>query len=163
MDGLADVYIALGSNLDNPQAHLESALSEIEKTPGIAQVRSSRFYRTTPVGGPPGQADYINAAARMKTNISPELLLKTLQEIEQAHGRVRHVRWGARTLDLDILLYGQRVIDDVDLIIPHPRMHERAFVLIPLLDIAPGDLDIPGKGLLNALVAGISRNGVSEI
>ena len=158
--GVVEAYIALGSNLENPQAQIASALHEIATVPGIHLEKQSRFYDTTPVGGPDGQPDYINAAALIETSLSPTELLLTLQEIELQHGRVRSERWGARTLDLDILLYDALAMETADLTIPHPRMHERAFVLIPLLDVADAELAIPGHGPLGDLVAKLSSEGV---
>lgn len=130
------VYIGLGSNIGDRRAHLRRALEMLDETPGIAVRRISRFVETEPVGPP--QARYLNAAARMDADASPEDLLRRLQEVEAALGRDRsgEVRWGPRTCDLDILLMDDLVMDTPELTIPHPRMHERSFVLRPLAEIA---------------------------
>jgi 3-oxoacyl-[acyl-carrier protein] reductase len=134
-------YIALGSNLGPREEHLRRTVELLELQPGI-QVRAvSRWHETAPVGGPAGQGSYLNGVAELAVELSAEQLLRVLLSIESQQGRVRTERWGARTLDLDLLLYGHDVIDrhdpDCDLTVPHPRMHERAFVLEPLVEIAP--------------------------
>jgi 2-amino-4-hydroxy-6-hydroxymethyldihydropteridine diphosphokinase len=103
----------------------------------VRVVRVSRFIETSPVGGPPGQPPYLNATAELATTLGPQALLGVMQEVESAFGRTREVRWGPRTLDLDLLLYGDRVIDTPALKVPHPPMHTRRFVLEPLCEIAP--------------------------
>jgi 2-amino-4-hydroxy-6-hydroxymethyldihydropteridine diphosphokinase len=132
---MAQAYIGLGANLGQARATLERAASELAQTPGISSLRLSHFYRTAPIdsGGP----DYVNAVASLHTTLSPFELLDLLQAIELAHGRLRPYRNAPRTLDLDLLLYDDQVIDTLRLIVPHPRMHERAFVLEPLRDLAP--------------------------
>jgi len=131
-------YIGLGSNLGDRTGHLEEAVAALHAVPGVRVLAVSAPLETAPVG-PPGQGPYLNAAARIETSLEPEALLGELLAIERAHGRIRdrEQRWGPRTLDLDLLLFGDRVmaIDGLDL--PHPRMHERAFVLRPLLDVGP--------------------------
>lgn len=130
-------YVGLGSNLEDPQSHVRSAMRELGELPQTLCLRSSALYRTAPIG-PPGQPDYINAAVALRTRLEPYALLKALQEIEHRHGRRRDgERWGPRTLDLDLLLYAQLRLHEPDLILPHPRMAERAFVLLPLAEIAP--------------------------
>lgn len=129
------VYIALGSNLGVPKEHLTQALDAIARLPDTTLVQTSQWYRTAPIGGPADQPDFLNAVCRVDTGLEPEALLKALQAIEQEAGRVRLERWGPRTLDLDIILYGNREQDDPNLTLPHPRAHERAFVLVPLADI----------------------------
>ncbi len=137
---MTPVYIGLGSNLSgskqHPSQHLESALKTINKSSKIDNLSYSSFYRSRPIG-PQDQPDYINAVATFKTSLSPIQLLDYLQDIETSHGRVRTERWGARTLDLDILFYGNLTIDSDRLTVPHPRLGERAFVLAPLLEISP--------------------------
>jgi 2-amino-4-hydroxy-6-hydroxymethyldihydropteridine diphosphokinase len=128
--------IALGSNIGASQAILEGALKTLEQTPGITIKAKSSWYKTAPIGGP-SQPDYLNGAAILQVQLSPQQLLKTLLEIEQEFGRVRQERWGPRTLDLDVLLFDDLIIETPDLQIPHPRMTERAFVLVPLAEIAP--------------------------
>ncbi|MFO7958198.1 MAG: 2-amino-4-hydroxy-6-hydroxymethyldihydropteridine diphosphokinase [Candidatus Brocadiia bacterium] len=130
-------FVGMGSNLGNRRAILCGALRALRRHPGITVCSVSSFLRTEPVGGPPGQGEFLNGAVRLATALSPHELLEVLQQVEDEFGRERDVRWGPRTLDLDILLYGRRVIDEPDLKVPHPRMHERRFVLQPLCQIAP--------------------------
>jgi 2-amino-4-hydroxy-6-hydroxymethyldihydropteridine diphosphokinase len=127
--------IALGSNLGQSEQILKSALNLLHASPGVTVLHQSSLYQTTPVGPP--QPDYVNACAVVETRLDPEDLLARLLQIEQQFGRVRQERWGARTLDLDLLLFGDRILKTADLEIPHPRMGDRAFVLIPLAEIAP--------------------------
>ncbi|GAA3927522.1 2-amino-4-hydroxy-6-hydroxymethyldihydropteridine diphosphokinase [Litoribacillus peritrichatus] len=127
-------YIGLGSNLESPITQLRSAVAAIQALPQIHSVESSCVYNTTPVG-PQDQPDYTNAALKISTSLTAIELLDTLQAIENAHGRVRTLRWGARTLDLDILLFNDEVIDHPRLTVPHREMLNRNFVLIPLADI----------------------------
>lgn len=148
----ARAYIGIGGNLDDPVSQVRRALQALAVLPACRRVACSPLYRTAPVGGPPDQPDYINAVAALDTTLAPKNLLAALQALEEARGRVRTERWGPRTLDLDLLLYDRRVSDDPALTLPHPRLHERAFVLYPLYDIAP-DLDIPGRGSLVELMA----------
>lgn len=128
-------YIGLGSNLAEPLAQVESAARELAALPGCELLALSPRYRSAPMG-PADQPDYINAVAALATQLEPLALLDALQAIEQQHGRQRLVHWGARTLDLDLLLYGQQQIDHPRLRVPHPGLLERAFVLVPLADIA---------------------------
>lgn len=145
------VYIGLGSNLDNPLEQVRQAIESLSRTPQIEVVRVSSLYRSHPLG-PPGQPDYINAVMAIETSLSAEALLDVLQAIELSQGRVRDgERWGPRTLDLDILLYGDVVMEQPRLKIPHPGLHERSFVLYPLLEIAP-ELLVPGHGALVKLL-----------
>ncbi len=130
-------YIALGSNLGERKAYLDAALAELRRHPGIVVSHVSRYWETAPVGGPPGQGPYLNAAARLETELGPRELLKALLSTEQRLGRVRAERDGPRIIDLDLLLYGNDVIQEPDLVVPHPRFHERTFVLGPLAEIAP--------------------------
>ena len=130
MSQLFTVYIALGSNLDDPMTHLQVALAEISALEQTKIIQSSSFYRTKPIG--PEQPDIINAVIQVKTGLQPYDLLHALQKIELEHGRERIIRFGARTLDLDILLFDDVKMDDAELTIPHPRMQDRNFVLIPL-------------------------------
>lgn len=144
-------YIGIGSNLNNPVAQLQQAFQGLAELPASRLIARSPLYRTAPVGGPAGQPDYVNAVAALDTALNPDELLTALQAMEIQQGRVRTVRWGPRTLDLDVLLYGSLQRDDLRLILPHPRLHERAFVLYPLYDLAP-DLMIPGRGSLTELL-----------
>lgn len=135
---LNDAYIALGSNLGDRESSIRGALDALDAHKDIDLVASSTIIETDPVG-PPGQGPYLNAAACIRTAYSARRLLDTLLSIEQCHGRNRRAeqRWGPRTLDLDLLIYADQVIDEPGLCIPHPRLHEREFVLIPLAEIAP--------------------------
>jgi len=143
-------YIALGSNLDQPIEQLKAAILSLQKIPDTHFICASHFYQTTPVGFI-NQPDFINAVACLKTTLPPETLLSALQTIENNQGRMRKQINGPRTLDLDILLYGNQIMSDSDLTIPHPRLPERAFVLIPLLEIAP-ELILPdGKAAKDCL------------
>ena len=131
--------LGLGSNVGDRRAHLRAAVAGL---PGVVAV--SRFIETEPVGGPP-QGPYLNAAVVIETDLDPRQLLQLAHDLEDAAGRERAERWGPRTLDVDILLYGDRIVDEPDLIVPHPRLAERAFVLEPLREIAP-DWVVPGRG-----------------
>ena len=133
-------YIALGSNLGDRRAMIARAIRRVDQHAGIAVERVSSIIETEPVG-PPGQGPYMNAAVRVRTGLDPRGLLEALLAIEIELGRDRSadsVRWGARVIDLDLLVFGQLVIDEPGLRVPHPRLHERVFVLIPLAEIAPG-------------------------
>jgi 2-amino-4-hydroxy-6-hydroxymethyldihydropteridine diphosphokinase len=152
-------YVALGSNLGDRRAHLDAALSALDALPGTRLDAVSAIYETAPVG-PPGQQDYLNAVARLSTTLAPLALLDALLSIEQSRGRVRAERWGPRTLDLDLLVHGDAVLSDPRLTLPHPRLHERAFVLTPLADLAP-DLRVAGRTVAQHLAladrAGVRR------
>src|SRR5262245_13752492 len=132
---MATAYIALGSNLGDRQDYLDSALTLLEQA-GITVERVSSVYETAPVGGPPGQGAFLNAAARITTKLPPRALMDLLLQTEQRLGRVRTEHHGPRTIDLDLLLYDDRVVHEPGLEVPHPRLHERWFVLAPLADIA---------------------------
>ena len=141
-------YIGLGSNLAHPRRQVARALARLDALDGVRVTAVSPNYVTAPIGGAP-QPDYVNAVARIATSLSPRTLLARLHAIERRQHRRRDPsgpRNAARTLDLDLLLYGARRITSVQLTVPHPRMHERAFVLKPLTDIAP-TVSIPGRGL----------------
>ena len=143
--------IALGSNLGDSQATLEGALAALQEAPGIEVVSRSRWYRSAPVG--PAQPDYLNGCALLEVNLSPEAVLEQLHATEHRYGRVRLERWGARTLDLDLILYGTQQRESDKLLLPHPRFRERAFVLLPLAEIAPHWID-PLTGRTVADLAG---------
>lgn len=132
----AEVVVALGANLAEPVAAIRSAVDELATTPGVDLLARSRLYRTAPVGGPE-QPAYVNAAVLLATRLDPLGLLDRLQAIEDVHGRTREVRFGPRTLDLDLLLYDGREIATDRLTVPHPRLAERRFALVPLLDVLP--------------------------
>jgi len=133
---MTKVYAGLGSNLGNREANLVRAIARIDACEDICVKEKSGFYETKPVGGPP-QPDYLNCAIVLETEIEPQALLKEFKKIEGELGRKPDVRWGPRIIDLDILLYGERVVNDNNLKIPHERMHERIFVLEPLCEISP--------------------------
>ena len=144
-------YIGLGSNLEGPEEQLSRAIQGLRQRTDIQLLQISSLYRSQPMGMA-GQPDYVNAVAKISTDLYPMELLAILQEIEQQHQRVRTAqRWGPRTLDLDILLYGDLQMHTKDLQIPHPGISEREFVLIPLQEIE-GDLMIPGKGSVRELI-----------
>jgi len=130
------VCIGLGSNAGNRERNLLRAYDRIVALKGVRPVKISRFYETSPVGGPP-QPPFFNAVLCIETTRSPQWLLKQFQRIEADMGRIRTVRWGPRNIDIDILLYGDKIVDDAQLRIPHPLMHERLFVLEPLIEIMP--------------------------
>lgn len=157
----AVAYVALGSNLGDRSANLELAIASLRETPGVCVDVASSVYETEPVGPPP-QGCYLNAVLRLATSLTPEELLGTLLEIERRAGRERNPeeRWRPRPLDLDLLLYADRCIESEDLVVPHPRLHERAFVLVPLHELAP-DLVHPRLGLKIAeLASAVDRTGV---
>jgi len=149
---VTSAYIGLGSNLNDPASQLRQAKSALDDRPDCTVALCSRVYRSAAVG-PGKQPDYLNAALRLDTSLPPLVLLETLQAIEAAQGREREVRWGARTLDLDILLYGKLTCASSVLTIPHPRMHERLFVLRPLLDLCDTKMVLPGGEDLGTLLA----------
>lgn len=137
-------YIGLGSNLEQPQQQVSAAMSALGELPDTRLLARSSLYHSAPVGYA-DQPDFINAVALIETALAPQALLQGLLVLEQQFGRVRTFLNAPRTLDLDILLYDDLVIADTNLVVPHPRMHERAFVLLPLAELAAG-LQIPGKG-----------------
>lgn len=141
---MADAYIGVGSNLGDPAAQVVAAIGALSQLPRTLLVARSSLYRSASVGDTT-QPDFVNAVARIETGLLPEALLDALQEIERAHGRQRPFPGAPRTLDLDLLLFGSRRIATARLAVPHPRMHARAFVLLPLLELDPGAL-IPGFG-----------------
>ncbi len=144
-------WVGLGANLDDPVAQIATAVRELAALPHTRLAVVSSLYRTPPMG-PPDQPDYCNAVAGLDTTLEPEKLLEALQAIEQAHRRVRGERWGPRTLDLDLLLYGTDRIASARLTVPHPGIAARVFVLAPLAEVAP-DLVIPGLGPVAVLRA----------
>jgi 2-amino-4-hydroxy-6-hydroxymethyldihydropteridine diphosphokinase len=147
---LIHAYIGLGSNLENPVAQLDRAIDALKKHDDLKNLRVSSIYGSKPVG-PQDQPDYINAVARFDTALSPIELLDLLQSIEQSQRRVRERHWGPRTLDLDLLLYGQETIQLPRLTVPHPFMLERGFVIKPLSDLAPDMLLANGKTVTEQL------------
>jgi 2-amino-4-hydroxy-6-hydroxymethyldihydropteridine diphosphokinase len=154
------VFIGLGANLGDARATLMQALEALAALPGTRRVAVSSIYRTAPVQaqGP----DFLNAVAELRTTLTPEDLLRALQGIEAAHGRERPYRNAPRTLDLDLLLFGERVIATPRLTLPHPRLHERAFVLHPLAEVAPA-LRLPGHGAVGLIAAGLTDQAVERL
>ncbi|MGO9469593.1 MAG: 2-amino-4-hydroxy-6-hydroxymethyldihydropteridine diphosphokinase [Isosphaeraceae bacterium] len=151
------VMIGLGSNLGDRRETLEAAIRALGDVPGIIVHRVSSFRETEPVGGPAGQGMYLNAAAALETRLDPFELLRALQQIEARFGRLRTVRWGARTLDLDLLLYQDRIIDTPELKVPHPRLASRRFVLEPLAEIAPHAVEPVSKRTIAELLLDLGR------
>jgi 2-amino-4-hydroxy-6-hydroxymethyldihydropteridine diphosphokinase len=147
-------YLAIGSNLGDRLAYLQSAVDGLASMPGIRLVAVSGVYETEPVGGPE-QPEYLNAVVAVETELPARALLERAQELEAAARRVRAERWGPRTLDVDVLLVGDLAVDEPDLVVPHPRMWERDFVLAPLADVAPDLVTVPEGGWI-----GLRRFGV---
>ncbi|WP_313376767.1 2-amino-4-hydroxy-6-hydroxymethyldihydropteridine diphosphokinase [Pantoea sp. CTOTU50773] len=153
------VYLALGSNLADPLHQVDAALAAIDAIPHTSRVVTSSLYRTPPYG-PPDQPDYLNAVVALDTTLEAEALLDHTQRIELEHGRVRKAeRWGPRTLDIDIMLFGQQTIHTPRLTVPHYYMHNRAFMLVPLLEIAPG-LRLPNGQPLTGILATLDRSTI---
>lgn len=164
-------YVALGSNLGDSDKHIMEGLQALANHSDIDFIKTSLFYQSKP-HGPQDQPDYINAAVEFKTTLKPEALLDELQKIENENGRVREgvERWGARTLDLDLLFYGDETINTKRLTVPHPRICERVFVLYPLRDLLSAtttedqkDLKINDKSTLNDCIANLSEKDKNEI
>ncbi|MEP0868755.1 2-amino-4-hydroxy-6-hydroxymethyldihydropteridine diphosphokinase [Trichocoleus desertorum AS-A10] len=153
--------IALGSNLGNSQQTLESALVALDQTPGIALQARSHWYVTAPVGPP--QPDFLNGCALLTTTLTPQTLLATLLEIEQQFGRVRQERWGPRSLDLDLLFFDDLILKTDTLTLPHPRMSERAFVLVPLAEIASDWVEPVSRKAIADLVQAVDYSGVRRL
>ncbi|SJL85350.1 2-amino-4-hydroxy-6-hydroxymethyldihydropteridine diphosphokinase [Vibrio palustris] len=153
-------YIAIGSNLSDPVQQTKNAIEALKTLPQSQFLNVSSLYSSTPMG-PQDQPDYINAVVEIKTDLSAMELLNSTQAIEQEHGRVRKdERWGPRTLDLDIILYGQQTIDNERLTVPHYGMRQREFVLYPLAEIAP-ELQLPDGVSLQSVLSTVPRNGLS--
>ena len=154
-------YLALGSNLADPLHQVQSALDALARLPQTTLLASSSFFRTPPYG-PPDQPDYLNAAVALETTLSPEALLDHTQRIEREQGRVRKdERWGPRTLDLDIMLFGDLTIATPRLTVPHYDMRNRAFMLVPLMSIAP-ELILPDGTPLKTLVATLDCRAIKS-
>lgn len=155
-------FIGLGSNLSDPVEQIKTAKASINKSDGILEWAFSSLYRSVPMG-PANQPGYVNAVMAVETTLSARDLLRVMQKIENSQGRVRGAeRWGARTLDLDLLLYGQDIIETEELTVPHYGLTERAFVLYPLAEISP-NLTVPNKGALDELLKCCPRDGLSVI
>jgi len=155
-------YLGLGANVDDPARQVRRAFDELAALPASRLVSRSPLYKSPPLG-PPDQPDYVNAVAALETTLPPLELLAALRAIEVLHGRKRDgSRWGPRSLDLDILLYGDLILDTPELSLPHPGLHERAFVLYPLHDVAP-DLEVPGRGRVRELRARLGAASIERL
>lgn len=156
-----DAWIALGSNLQDPAAQIRSAFAALDAVPSTRVVAKSSLYRSTPWGHA-DQPDFVNAVARVATELSAPDLLATLLAIEHLRGRVRTIPNGPRILDLDLLLYDDARIAEPDLIVPHPRMHQRAFVLVPMLEIETG-IAVPGIGSAREILSHLDTRGLERL
>ncbi|WP_030452951.1 2-amino-4-hydroxy-6-hydroxymethyldihydropteridine diphosphokinase [Herbidospora cretacea] len=152
------VVFSLGSNLGRRMDYLQSGLDALFDAPGMAFVALSPVYETDPVGGP-SQGAYLNAVVIAETSLDPRTLLDRALGVEDAFGRVRKERWGPRTLDVDIIMVGNLMSEEAELTLPHPRAHERAFVLVPWAQ-ADASAVLPGRGSVAALLAGLDQSGV---
>lgn len=155
-------YVGIGANLGDALVAVRDAIVELGELPATRVVAVSSLYRTAPLEVPDAQPDYLNAAVQLETDLDAPALLEHLQSIERRHGRVRNERNAARTLDLDLLLFGGQQIRTPLLTVPHPRMSQRAFVLAPLVEIAP-DLVIPGAGLARDLLPRLAGQRVERL
>jgi 2-amino-4-hydroxy-6-hydroxymethyldihydropteridine diphosphokinase len=150
-------YVGLGSNVGDRLGHLRAAVAALRAHDGIDVVATSGVYETDPVGPP--QSDFLNAVVELATDLAAEELLRVFKQIETDLGRVPRERWGPREIDLDLLVHGDRRLESDDLVVPHPRIAARAFVLVPLEELAPA-LEIPGVGDASSLLARLGREGV---
>jgi len=154
-------YIGLGSNLKGPKVQIEKALTTLSEAKDIALLSVSSFYRSKPLLDMPGP-NYLNVVCKIETNLGALDLLNFCQEIEDNQHRVREIKWGSRTIDLDILLYGDQILATKELTIPHPEMINRAFVLLPLFEIEPG-LKLPLLGPLKGLLERIESSDIEKL
>jgi len=154
-------YVGIGSNLDEPRSHVQLAFEDLDRIPGTGVLKRSSLYRSGPVGYA-DQPDFVNAVAEIQTSLPASRLLAELKEIEARHGRRRSFKNAPRTLDLDILLYGEVTLSLAHLTLPHPRMHERAFVLKPLYEVAP-HASIPGVGTVKDCLEKTSEQKAERI
>ena len=162
---MVTAFVGLGGNLDGPQQRVLRALRRLARLPGVRLSGASSLYRSPPLTAPgvPPQDPYVNAVARLETGLDPQTLLELLHAVEAEQGRRRTAaRWGPRTLDLDLLLYGEARLETPDLVLPHPELHRRAFVLYPLAEIDP-EARVPGLGGVAALLAGVDTAGLTRI
>ena len=154
-------YVGLGSNQDGPEERIKRAFLQLAELPNSRLVARSSLWHTPPVG-PVEQPPFVNAVAGLLTRLSPRELLEALLAAERVQGRRREVRWGPRTLDLDLLVYGNRQVEEPGLIVPHPEMGRRAFVLYPLAEMAP-TLRVPGQGVVAELAAAADGEGLQRL
>ncbi|HET7198699.1 MAG TPA: 2-amino-4-hydroxy-6-hydroxymethyldihydropteridine diphosphokinase [Burkholderiales bacterium] len=154
-------YVGIGANLDDPAARVRGAFASLDGMRDTRVLKRSSLYRSAPLGHR-AQPDFVNAVAELDTALAPAELLAGLQAIEARAGRTRSFRNAPRTLDLDLLLYGARRIHEPGLVVPHPRMHERAFVLVPLLELAP-EAAIPGVGSARACLGQVAGQAVERL
>lgn len=154
-------YVGLGANLGEPRAQLLAAWDALGRIPQTRAIARSGFYRSAPIGYE-DQPDFLNCVAKLDTALEPHVLLSHLQQIERDLGRTRAFRDAPRTIDLDLLLYGSETIETADLVVPHPRMHERAFVLEPLAELDPGAL-IPGRGSAAELLGACAAQRIQRV
>lgn len=150
-------YVGLGSNVGDRLGFLRDAIAALDAEPGVQVRRCSPVYETDPIGPP--QPDYLNAVVEVEASLGPHDLLDALKAVERSVGRTPAERWGPREIDLDLLLFGDEVIDDGTLRVPHPEMASRAFVLVPLADLDPA-IDVPGHGRVDVLLETARRDGV---
>lgn len=160
MDKPTLAYVGIGGNLGQAEQTVQEALQALARLEASTLISQSSLYRTAPIEA--SGDDYINAVALISTTLSPHRLLTALQDIEQAHGRTRPYRNAPRTLDLDILLYGDLCIDDARLTVPHPRLTQRAFALVPLLEIAP-QIQLPGIGLAHTFLPAVADQAIDKL
>ena len=155
-------FVGIGSNLDQPRQHVTRAFVDLEETPEIQTLIASHIYRGPPMG-PQDQPDFFNAVAAVDTTLTAVELLAVLQDIEMRHGRARDgEHWGPRTLDLDLLLYGDQVVSEPQLVVPHPGLYTRAFVLYPLYDVAP-ELRFPDGRVLKDILERVSGEELTVV
>ncbi len=161
MNAPVRAWIGLGANIGDPVATLRAALQDLDALPDTRRLRASKLYRT-PAWGNVEQADFVNAVALLETGLAARELLDGLLAIERAFGRVRAERWGPRVIDLDLLMYGDAVIDEPGLRVPHPHLQQRAFALVPMLEIDP-HARIPGQGAARDAMAMLARDGIEAV
>jgi len=155
-------YVGLGSNLEDPVRQVRTAVNELDAVPRTRVLAHSALYASAPLGKL-DQPDFINAVAKLQTELCAVELMRALQVIETRHHRVRGEANAARTLDLDLLLFGNDIIREPSLTVPHPRMHERAFVLVPLAEIGGGQTNIPGRGTVASLLAQVADQRIKKL
>ena len=154
-------WVGLGGNVGDAVATIRAALDALDQLPDTRLLARSRLYRT-PAWGFEAQADFVNAVALLETSLDPRALLERMLDVERSFGRERRERWGPRILDLDLLLYGEAVIAEPGLHVPHPHLHQRAFALLPLLDVTP-EAVIPGQGRARDALSALACEGIQAV